>query len=107
MKTTKKPTPKKKIVKAAPRKAAPRKAAPRKAVPPVSMPRQVRAEAPKPRHKVIFAKCRRGSDMATIGQSCNSKRAYKLSPDGASLVQFRCVECDHVWSVPVGGTINL
>jgi hypothetical protein len=68
---------------------------------------QDRAMNSKPEVPIVFAKCRRGSDVQTNGQSCNSKRVYKLTPDGSSLVQFKCVECGHVWSVPLGGTINI
>lgn len=55
----------------------------------------------------VHMKCKRGSDASTRGQQCKSMRAYKLSKDGDSVVQFRCVACGHAWSVQVGGYINL
>jgi len=54
-----------------------------------------------------FAKCRRGSDSATSGQSCNSLSVYKESEPGSSHVRFRCCSCNHVWVVSVGGHVNL
>lgn len=113
MKTTKKPTPKKKtavkatkkVVKKATKKVV-KKGLPVRKAPSIVL-EPVRQTRVLPDHKIVFAKCRRGSDVGTGGQSCESKRAYKLSRDGASLVQFKCIVCDHVWSVPVGGSINI
>jgi hypothetical protein len=65
------------------------------------------SNAKKPEHPVVNMKCRRGSDAATRGQSCQGMQAEKLTPDGSSLVQLKCTTCKHVWSVPVGGSINL
>ncbi len=62
----------------------------------------------KPNLESVFAKCRRGSDAATRGQSsCGSLNAYKISQDRAPTVLFRCVKCNFVWAVPVGGAINI
>ena len=55
----------------------------------------------------IFAKCRRGSDQATKGQSCKSLDAIRISKEGSASVMFRCSKCSFVWVVPVGGAINI
>jgi len=56
---------------------------------------------------VVHMKCRRGNDAATRGQSCDNMQAEKLSQDGSSYVQFKCLKCKHVWTVPVGGNLIL
>ena len=58
-------------------------------------------------HPEVLAPCKRGRDKRTAGTSCKSKKAYKLSKDGAPLVQFKCVECGYIWTVPVGGQFNV
>jgi len=52
---------------------------------------------------IVLVPCKRGRDQKTAGTSCSSKKAYKLSEDGAKLVRFKCVECGHTWTIPVGG----
>jgi len=56
---------------------------------------------------VVNAKCRRGSDKVTSGQSCNSMRVINLSPPGSSTVQFKCDKCGYCWTVNLGGTFTL
>jgi hypothetical protein len=56
---------------------------------------------------VVFAKCKRGSDQVTGGQSCDSKLAFRLSDPQARVVLFQCKKCNHQWSVPVGGGFEL
>ena len=55
----------------------------------------------------IFAKCRRGSDLATNGQSCSSTSAVKMSPDGSASPTFKCKKCGYIWSISVGGSFNV
>ncbi len=57
--------------------------------------------------KVVFAKCRRGSDLATSGQTCTSTSVQKLSADGSPVPMFKCSKCGFVWGVAVGGTFNI
>lgn len=57
----------------------------------------------KPPYKVVFAKCRRGNDQLTTGQSCESNQAYNLSEPHSHLVRMKCVKCGFTWSVNVGG----
>lgn len=54
----------------------------------------------------VFAKCKRGNDVVTQGQSCDNKMAYKMSVDGASAVSFKCTKCKFVWTIDVGGTFT-
>ena len=58
-------------------------------------------------YPVVHMKCRRGNDPATRGQECKGMQAHKLSPDGSQHVQLRCTTCNHTWSVPIGGTLNM
>lgn len=56
---------------------------------------------------VVLIQCRRGSDLMTNGQSCDSKSAYNLSErPGGPIVTFKCVKCGFMWSTPVGGQVN-
>jgi hypothetical protein len=58
--------------------------------------------------EMVFAKCKRGTDAATKGQSsCGSLSAHRLSREGAPTVMFRCAKCNFVWAVPVGGSVNI
>ncbi len=59
---------------------------------------------PKP---VVHMKCKRGNDPTTMGQTCESLSAEKLSEDGATFVQYKCTQCGHVWGISVGGTFNI
>ena len=59
-----------------------------------------------PTFPVVNAKCRRGADKQTEGQACQSITAENMSPPGASVVQFRCTKCKHVWRVPMGGSFQ-
>jgi hypothetical protein len=54
----------------------------------------------------VFAACKRGSDPATSGQSCDSKRAYKLNIPNSGAAAFQCVKCNHSWAVPLGGSFK-
>lgn len=56
---------------------------------------------------VVFMPCKRGKDVMTSGQSCNSREAYKLSKDGDRVASFKCKKCSHAWSLDVGGTVNI
>lgn len=56
--------------------------------------------------KPVFAKCRRGSDVITAGQSCDSKQANVNSIPGSGTVSFTCVKCKYRWSVQTGGAFN-
>jgi hypothetical protein len=51
----------------------------------------------------VFAKCRRGSDRLTQGDSCSSMRALNMSEPGAHVVTMQCVKCKFTWNVGVGG----
>jgi hypothetical protein len=57
--------------------------------------------------KEVFAKCKRGSDMVTKGQSCDSLQAVIVSPPRSHTTTMQCVKCKHTWSVPVGGSFSL
>ena len=49
--------------------------------------------------------CQRGKDLKTKGQACDSKRAFNISPQqGGKQATFRCVKCNHTWSVAMGGS---
>lgn len=56
---------------------------------------------------IVQIKCRRGQDLVTSGQECQSMQAYNMSVPGGTVVQFKCVKCGHVWNTPVGGQFNL
>jgi hypothetical protein len=71
---------------------------------PIGIPAPAETPAPGP---IVHVKCKRGSDHITRNQSCFSMQAYKLTRDGASVVQFRCTKCSYVWSVSVGGVIDI
>lgn len=60
-----------------------------------------------PQYPVVHVKCRRGSDKATEGQSCQSLSAENLTQSGSTVSQFRCTKCKHVWGVAVGGQFVL
>jgi len=51
----------------------------------------------------VLMPCKRGSDQLTLGQTCDSKFAYRLSPQGSNVPAFKCCKCGHEWRVPVGG----
>jgi transposase-like protein len=55
---------------------------------------------------VVMAKCRRGSDRLTEGQSCQSKRAHQLTPPQSKHVSFKCADCGYSWTIPVGGSFT-
>ena len=57
--------------------------------------------------KVVFAKCRRGSDPATQNQVCQSNQAYNMSEQGDSMVRLECIKCKYAWVVTVGGSMKL
>jgi hypothetical protein len=49
--------------------------------------------------------CKRGKDLKTKGQSCDSKRAYNLSKEtGGKQAAFECCKCGHQWTVAMGGS---
>ncbi len=51
--------------------------------------------------------CKRGKDLKTKGQSCDSKRAYNLSKTaGGKQAAFECVKCGHQWTVAMGGSFT-
>jgi len=51
----------------------------------------------------VFAKCRRGGDRLTNGQSCDSMKAENMSEPGSHVVTMKCVKCGFTWGIPVGG----
>ena len=57
-------------------------------------------------HPTVMVKCRRGSDKITNGQTCDSRSAHSLNPQGSSVSIFKCVKCGFVWSVAVGGSFT-
>lgn len=59
-----------------------------------------------PTFPVVNAKCRRGGDQQTAGQSCKSLTAENMSPAGSHVVQFRCTLCKYVWRVQTGGAFQ-
>lgn len=61
----------------------------------------------KEEREVVFIPCRRGSDQVTHGQKCDSRRAYKLAPDGTSNALYKCAVCSFSWNVPLGGSFNV
>lgn len=56
---------------------------------------------------IALTRCRRGQDAATSGQECPGMQAYNMSEPGSPMVRFKCVKCGHVWTVPVGGKLEL
>lgn len=56
---------------------------------------------------IVFVKCRRGNDAATVGQECSSMQAHNMSIFGDSVVRFKCLKCGFIWVVPVGGQMVL
>ena len=59
-----------------------------------------------PTHPVVHAKCKRGSDKLSEGQSCNSLSAENMTTQGSNIAQFRCTKCKYVWRVPMGGVFT-
>jgi len=59
-----------------------------------------------PTFPVVNAKCKRGSDRMSEGQSCPSLTAENMTRQGASVVQFRCTKCKYAWAVPMGGSFQ-
>lgn len=56
-------------------------------------------------NKEVLMKCRRGSDVITRGQSCNSMKALKLGSDTVSKApKFKCCKCGFEWVVVIGGS---
>lgn len=51
----------------------------------------------------VFIRCTRGSDPMTKGQSCDSRKAYKLSADGHPSPMYQCVKCKHTFAIGLGG----
>lgn len=51
----------------------------------------------------VFVRCTRGSDPGSKGQKCDSRKAYKLSPDGSPSPMYQCVKCKHTFAIGVGG----
>lgn len=56
---------------------------------------------------VVFAACKRGTDQITKGQSCDGKRATRMTPEGSSNVRFCCKECGFSWNVAIGGNFTM
>ena len=54
----------------------------------------------------VFAKCRRGGDRVTVGQSCDGMKASNMTEPGSHSVTMKCLKCGFVWSVPVGGATS-
>lgn len=52
----------------------------------------------------VLMPCRRGSDLLTKGQKCDSKNAYRMQPKGSKIPAFKCCKCKFEWSVPLGGS---
>lgn len=82
---------------------ASRRVAPAPAAPPPDP--IVEAPAPPPPPEV-FAPCKRGKDPSTAGQSCDGRRAKRITPMGSQSVHLRCVACGFAWAIPVGGTVT-
>lgn len=61
----------------------------------------------KPVYPVVFIRCTKGSDPSTQGQKCDSKQAYKLSPDGHRSPMYRCVKCSHTFAIGLGGSFSV
>lgn len=102
-KTAKKPAKKAAAKKAAAKKPITAARAPADAVSaPVPPP-----PPPPPPGPEVGAKCRRGSDQFTAGQSCGSLRAFRITPEGSSSVSLRCAKCGFAWVTPIGGTFNM
>jgi hypothetical protein len=57
--------------------------------------------------KEVFMPCKRGSDKFTNGQHCDSKVAFKMQIQNPHSPTFKCVKCGYVWSVGVGGSVNI
>jgi hypothetical protein len=57
--------------------------------------------------KETFAKCKRGNDNVTRGQSCDSTSALLMSAPMSHVVVMKCKKCGYSWHVPVGGSISL
>ena len=55
----------------------------------------------------VFAKCKRGTDKLTVGESCGSNTAYKINSNNPHVVIFRCTKCGYQWSIPIGGSFSL
>ena len=51
----------------------------------------------------VLMPCRRGHDLLTEGQKCDSKMAYNLSEPGSRTPSFKCVKCSYRWVVQLGG----
>lgn len=103
MATTKKKQP----VKKAPAKTVSKKVPRSKPVvqaAPEPVPVATPAPAPvAPPRKFVLVKCKRGSDKASEGQSCNSTSAYQTSPSGGHGVGFQCAMCNFSWYIATGG----
>lgn len=56
-----------------------------------------------PENKEVFAKCRRGNDKVTSGQSCDSLKAFNISKERTHCI-LECQKCKFQWTVAVGGT---
>lgn len=54
-------------------------------------------------HPEVLVACRRGNDKLTAGQSCDSKRAYRLTGESSQAPAFKCVKCGFEWVIPIGG----
>lgn len=57
--------------------------------------------------ETVHAACKRGRDVTTRGQSCDSLSAVKLSKKGVGYLTLQCTKCSHIWTIPVGGSFNL
>jgi len=62
---------------------------------------------PDPEKKIVFAKCKRGTDRMTQGQECDSLKAEQLSDPGSANVRFKCIKCNYLWIIPIGGSIEI
>jgi hypothetical protein len=55
----------------------------------------------------VLMPCKRGQDLRTKGQKCDSRMAYNLTPEqGSQHPRFQCVRCGFQWVTPVGGSFR-
>lgn len=55
----------------------------------------------------VHARCRRGSDRVTNGQTCDGMKAFNLSSQGSHVVSLKCSKCGFIWNIPVGGFTSI
>ena len=60
----------------------------------------------KKKEDTVHAKCRRGNNRATEGQSCNSLSAFNMSIPGSGVMKLKCAKCGFTWTIATGGPHN-